>query len=216
MRHCVAIHSPDGTRWPLRHVVLTVEGLFFSQQNNPKFLGPFLECGSRPACGIKERNAKGHSPLEPKRGEETRAPILCSRLHILILQNPLFSTSITGYTLIWYLVFGILFLIILHARSLTRSCTSDFFPLLEIVNCAAKDQAAQSPSRKVEEQKLQVTFLYCRNSLKQCAASSKTTHQIVPKKKLLNHPNPLFKTHFTFPAGGRRCGSPMSDRKSDD
>ena len=47
MRHCVAIHSADSTRWPLRHVVLTVEGLFFAQQNNPKFLGPFLECGAR-------------------------------------------------------------------------------------------------------------------------------------------------------------------------
>ncbi len=31
------------------------------------------------------------------------------------------------------------------------------------------------------------------------------------QKNLLNPPKPLFKTHFTFPAGGRRCGS-RSDR----
>jgi hypothetical protein len=59
---------------------------------------------------------------------------------------------------------------LLHlARSLTRSCTSDFIPLLEIANCAAKDQQAKSISQTLEQQKLRVTFSYCRNSLKQCA-----------------------------------------------
>jgi len=57
-----------------------------------------------------------------------------------------------------YRVFGILFLNILHPRSLTRSCTSDFIPLLEIANCAAKDHPIVSASGKLEEQKLQVTL----------------------------------------------------------
>ena len=57
-----------------------------------------------------------------------------------------------------YRVFGILFLNILHPRSLTRFCTSDFIPLLEIANCAAKDHPVTSASGKLGEQKLQVTL----------------------------------------------------------
>jgi hypothetical protein len=36
--------SIDGTYWPLRHVVLTVKGLYFAQVNNDKYLGFVLEC----------------------------------------------------------------------------------------------------------------------------------------------------------------------------
>ena len=60
-----------------------------------------------------------------------------------------------------YRVFG-LFLntlhVLLHPRSLTRSCASEFIPLLEIANCAAKDHPIVSASGKLEEQKLQVTL----------------------------------------------------------
>ena len=75
-----------------------------------------------------------------------------------------------------YRVFG-LFLntlhVLLHPRSLTRSCASEFIPLLEIANCAAKDHPDPLASGKIEEQKLKVsfrsTFSYCRNTLQQCA-----------------------------------------------
>jgi len=62
IRRCVAIHSADGTRWPLRHVVLTVEGLFFAQQNNPKFLGLVLECGARQLVALRRKSTEPTLP----------------------------------------------------------------------------------------------------------------------------------------------------------
>ena len=60
-----------------------------------------------------------------------------------------------------YRVFG-LFLntlhVLLHPRSLTRSCASEFIPLLEIANCAAKDHRDPLTSGNLEEQKLKVAL----------------------------------------------------------
>jgi len=39
-------------------VVLTVEGLFFAQMNNPKFLGLVLECGARPLVASRREKQR--------------------------------------------------------------------------------------------------------------------------------------------------------------